>query len=147
MRSVNRYLLIFLTALAMCLPFLVFPSILLDRGNDLQEFFWPIISYTKFNLLTNGNLPLWYTRILSGTPLLPDPQAMLFYLPNIIFLLLPMGLAFIVSIVLHLTVGGIGAYKFAVESLKLKKESAVFAGLLYVTAPRLAAYIEAGHFG
>ncbi len=131
----------------MCLPFLVSPSLLLNRGNDLQEFFWPIIEYTKNSLGDHGELPLWYSNILSGTPLLPDPQAMLFYLPNTIFIFLPIGAGFITSIVLHIVVGGVGMYMLVLKGLSLKSRSALLAGLLYVTAPRLSAYLEAGHFG
>ena len=70
------------------LPILVNPELLLERGNDLQEQFWPVFYFVKQHLLEGGSLPLWINLFFSGMPLLPDPQAPLFYLPNIIFLFL-----------------------------------------------------------
>ena len=129
---------IFLFVLALQLPFFLNPSLILDRGNDLQEFFWPIIEFTKSTIFTHKQIPLWYNSILSGTPLLPDPQSMIFYLPNIIFLFLPMREGFLISIFLHTLAGGLGVY------LLTKK---LYPSLFYVSAPALAGAIEAGHFG
>src|SRR3990167_6130267 len=80
---------LFFSSLLLYLPILFNPDLLLGRHNDLQEFFWPIFYYTKYHLLNDQGLPLWLNLIFSGTPILPDPQSFLFYLPNIIFYLLP----------------------------------------------------------
>lgn len=129
------------------LPIFVNPDLLLARGNDLQEFFWPIYYFVKNQILNNHTLPLWNNLFLSGTPLLPDPQAPLFYLPNIIFLFLPIGVGFIVSSFLHTLFGGIGAYLLARSGLRLSKNASLFAAILYIITPRLAGFLEAGHFG
>ena len=129
------------------LPILVNPSIVLERGNDLQEFFWPIYLFVKKQILENNTFPLWNNLFLSGTPLLPDPQAPLFYLPNIIFLLLPIGVGFIASMFLHTLVGGGGAYLAARRGFGFSKNASFFAAILYILTSRTAAYLEAGHFG
>ena len=105
------------------LPILLNPGLLLERGNDLQEFFWPIFYFVKQQLIKNHTLPLWNNLFLSGTPLLPDPQAPLFYLPNIIFLILPIGVGFIVSMFFHTLIGGIGAYLVARHGFKFSKNA------------------------
>ncbi len=85
--------------------------------------------------------------ILSGTPLLPDPQAPFFYLPNILFLFFPINSGFIVSAFIHTFFGGVGAYLVGKKVLNLKNFAAVFCAILFVFSPKLAGYIEAGHFG
>ncbi|PJA42828.1 hypothetical protein CO176_01325, partial [Candidatus Woesebacteria bacterium CG_4_9_14_3_um_filter_39_10] len=109
----NKYfpfLVIFLTVLFFYLPIFLKPNILLERENDLQGFFWPIIYFVKNQILTNHELPLWNNVFFGGTPLLPDPQSPLFYFPNIIFLILPIGIGFIASFFLHSVLAGVGMY-------------------------------------
>ena len=96
--SKRTVLLIIAAAILINLPLWAKPNLFLARGNDLQEFFLPIIQYCKEHILSEKSFPLWNTTILSGTPLLPDPQSPLFYLPNILFLILPIGLGFLIQI-------------------------------------------------
>lgn len=85
--------------------------------------------------------------ILAGTPLLPDPQAPFFYLPNITFLLLPINFGFIFSAFIHTVWGGVGMYFVGKKALNLNKLSAIFCAILFIFSPKLAGYMEAGHFG
>jgi len=135
------------TTIILYLPILLNPSIYLERGNDLQEFFWPIYYFVKRQLLTNHQLPFWNNMFLSGTPLLPDPQAPLYYPPNLIFLILPLGAAFILSSVFHTLIGGIGAYFVAKNGLKFSEKASLLAGVFYILSPRWSGFLEAGHFG
>jgi len=143
----KRYLIILATlTLLLYLPIFVSPNIYLKRGNDLQEFFWPLIEYVKIHIL-KGEIPLWNTTILSGTPLLPDSQSPLFYLPNIIFLILPTGLTFIALSITHTFLSGISMYLLSRDGIHLNDNSSLVAASFYLLSPRLAGYIEAGHFG
>ncbi|TSC90505.1 MAG: hypothetical protein G01um10145_177 [Microgenomates group bacterium Gr01-1014_5] len=140
--------LIFLSAcLLLYLPILVNPRLILERGNDLQEFYWPIFYFIREHIFSDFSLPLWNNMFFSGTPLLPDPQSFLFYLPNIIFLILPIDLAFIISLLTHSLFGGIGAYLVAKHGLGFSEKSSILTGILYLTFPRTAGFIEAGHYG
>ncbi|MFC1624884.1 hypothetical protein ACFL15_00750 [Patescibacteria group bacterium] len=138
---------ILLVTVLLFLPIFVKPEILLERGNDLEEFFWPIIYFIKKQILTNHELPLWNNQILGGTPLLPDPQSQLFYLPNLIFLMLPIDLGFIVSLFLHIFLAGIGMYLCAKNGFKFSKYTSIFTAIIYITTPKFAGYLEAGHYG
>lgn len=140
-------LIITIVCLIYYLPILINPEIFLNRGNDLTEFFWPIYYFVKEQILTNHQLPFWNNLILSGTPLLPDPQAPFFYIPNAIFLLLPIGPGFIFSIFFHTLFGGIGAYLVSLKGFNLKRSTSIFAGIIYILFPKLIGYLEAGHFG
>lgn len=140
--------LILLLATALLLsPALINPDLIIGRPNDLQEFFWPLIEFSKSEIIKNFNLPLWNPHILSGTPLLPNPQAPLFYLPNIIFLTLPIGVGFMVSIFVHIFLGGVFMYFFFRNGLNFSKFVSYFAAISYIFTPRLSAYLTAGHFG
>ncbi|MCX6706193.1 MAG: hypothetical protein NTV24_03785, partial [Candidatus Woesebacteria bacterium] len=100
------YFTIFLATLIFYLPIFINPKLFVDRNNDLQEFFWPIYFFVKEQIINNHQIPFWNNMILSGTPLLPDPQAPFFYIPNIIFLFLPINLGFIISAFAHTFFGG-----------------------------------------
>src|SRR3989344_453011 len=141
------FLVILLLTIIFYLPIFLNPNLVLDRGNDLQEFFWPIFYFTKQQILNNHTLPLWNNLFLSGAPLLPDPQSPLFYLPNIIFLILPINQAFIASFMLHSYFGGLGAYLAAKKGFGFSKGASLLVALLYLTLPKTAGFIETGHFG
>src|SRR3989344_3453045 len=141
------FLVILLLTIIFYLPIFLNPNLVLDRGNDLQEFFWPIFYFTKQQILNNHPLPLWNNLFLSGAPLLPDPQSPLFYLPNIIFLILPINQAFIASFMLHAYFGGLGAYLAAKKGFGFSKGASLLVALLYLTLPKTAGFIETGHFG
>lgn len=138
---------IFLLTIIFYLPILLNPSLLLSRNNDLQEFFWPIIYFIKQSVLDYHTLPLWNTVFLSGTPLLPDPQSMLFYPLNFIFILLPIDQAFIISFITHSFFGASSLYFFLKNCFHLSKFSMLFATSVYIISPVNAGLIEAGHFG
>lgn len=139
--------LLFVVSLLFYLPIFLNPDLLLARHNDLQEFFWPIFHYTKYHLLEGHGLPLWLNLIFSGTPLLPDPQSFLFYLPNIIFYLLPIPAAFIASLIFHTFWGSLGTYWVSKEGFKFPQSVSIFTALIFIFTPKLAGYLEAGHFG
>lgn len=140
-------LILFIFCLVYYLPIFIRPETFLNRGNDLTEFFWPIYYFVKEQILTSHQIPFWNNLILSGTPLLPDPQTPFFYLPNIIFLFLPIGTGFVLSSFIHTLFGGIGTYVASLKGLNFKKSTSIFAGIVYMLSPKLAGYLEAGHFG
>lgn len=147
----KKFILILLTILIadllFYLPILLNPNLVLERGNDLQEQFWPIYHFTKEQILVNHQLPLWNNLWFAGMPLLPDPQLSFFYLPNIIFLLLPIGTAFIITFFLHTFFGAVGIFLISRKALNLSELSSVFTALLFIFSPKLAGFLEAGHPG
>lgn len=143
----NSILIIIFLSLITLLPVIINQNIFLERGNDLTEFFWPIYFFVKQNILQNHIFPLWNNSILSGTPLLPDPQSPLFYPFNMLFLIMPIGLGFIVSLILHSIIGGIGMYLLGKMGFKWNKFASLSVAAFYITSPKLAGYIEAGHIG
>lgn len=145
--NIKVFILLFLTTLIVYLPILVNPMILLNRGNDLQEYYWPIFSFINTSIYKYGEIPLWNNLYLSGNPLISDPESGIFYLPNIIFLILPIDPAFIVSILLHTIFGGITMFILARKGFNFTTLASIFTAAAYIMWPRVAGYIEAGHFG
>lgn len=141
------YLAIFIVVLIYYTPIFSNPSLILNRGNDLEEFFWPIFNYVKSNILTSGVIPLWNTLFLAGTPLLPDPQSPIFYIPNIIALILPLDTFFITSFIFHSVIAGVAMYLCSKDGFKFSKTTSLLLAILYIVTPKLAGYLEAGHIG
>jgi len=140
-------LVLVITTLVLFLPILSNPNLILGRHNDLQEFSMPIINFTKTQIIQNKTFPLWINSYLAGTPLLPDPQSRILYLPNIVFLLFPVNMGYIISLLVHTLIAGIAVYLLSLTQLNFSKKASTLAAILYILTPRLAAYLEAGHFG
>src|SRR3989338_5837438 len=136
---------IFLATLLLYLPVIKNPSVLLSRGNDLEEYYWPIAFFESEHLISDRTLPFWNSMFFSGTPLLPDPQSLLFYPINAIFLVLPTDPAFIVWFMVHTFLAGVGAYLAARKGFGFSRVSSIFTALFYITFPRAAGFAEAGH--
>lgn len=145
--TINSFFFLFLVSLFSSLPFLINPRLVLNRNNDLENFFWPIFFYTKQRFLENGEIPLWNNLFFSGMPLISDPQSQIFYPPNIIFYLLPINFAFIVSIIFHILLGGIGILILTKKVFKFSSIASLFTASAYIMSPKISGYIEAGHFG
>ena len=74
---------------------------------DLATYFLPIRAYTAERLL-DGEVPLWNPLNGLGEPWLANPQVGVFYPPHLLFLLLPLALAFNLVIAFHLLLGAAG---------------------------------------
>lgn len=135
------------STLLLYLPVFINPSILLERGNDLQEQFWPVFYFVREQFWKNHSLPLWNNLWFSGLPLLPDPQFSLFYPPHFVFLILSTDYAFLVLFLFHIFLAGIGAYLLARHGFGLSNPASLFSSLLYIASPKLAGFLEAGHPG
>jgi hypothetical protein len=81
--------------------------------------------------LRAGELPLWNPYILSGTPHFADPQSQLYYLPQVLLLLvLPAELAWRLSTLLHFFFAAAFTYAFLRE-LGTARLASVFGGVVY----------------
>ena len=143
--NLKNVFIILAATLLFYLPILIKPAILLNRGNDLEEYYWPIAHYTKIHVSQDKVLPYWNNMFFSGTPLLPDPQSMLFYPFNFILILLPTDYAFVFWLVLHTFIGGFGAYSTSRKGFGFSKPASLFCALVYIVFPRTAGFLEAGH--
>lgn len=147
MKKFSIIVFVFVATLILYLPIILHPTLATVRGNDFQEFFWPIYYFVKNHLFSLHSLPFWNPLFLSGVPLISDPQAPLFYIPNIIYLLTSIDNGFIISSLLHTTLGGLGMYFVARKGYSFNRKSSLIASLFYVFSTRWMGYLDAGHVG
>lgn len=91
-----------------------------------------------------GQIPLWNSHTLCGSPLLANSQSAPFYPLHLLYYLPgPLAVATIMALlaVLHLTIAGWGAYALAV-SLRLRWGGAICAGLLFELNTSHLAWLE-----
>lgn len=92
--------------------------------------FWPWWELVKAGL-RHGQWPLWNPLLGNGTPLLANLQSAVFYPLNLILLPMPTAHALTLSIMLHLSLAGLGMYGYA-RQLKLTGFAATIAALSYM---------------
>ncbi len=90
--------------------------------------------------LARGELPLWNPHAFSGYPFIANHQSALFYPPNLVFWLLPMGLAYDLSAYLALLLAGVFTYGLARE-LGLSRVAACMASTGFVASGYVTAWL------
>lgn len=124
----------------------VINNLLLERGNDLTSFFWPSAYFIKESILKFHAFPLWQPMFFSGMPLLGDPQNLSFYLPNFLFLILPISTAFMLLLFSHLIFAGLVTYLLLKNIFKTSSFAALITAIAFVLSPKIFSHLEAGHY-
>lgn len=114
--------------------------------SDLTVTFWPNIFYIQNSIKEFNQIPLWRTLIFSGAPFDADPQSGLWYLPNIVFLLLPAAQGLNILFLGHIVFGGFGMWMWARE-VGISRSGSFLAALSYAYTPKVIAHLGAGHVG
>jgi Bacterial membrane protein YfhO len=151
-RSIVVLLLIFLLiALAILAPMLPrFGDVLIYPANaqftDLTITHWPAFAYTRDHLQAAGQIPLWRSSILSGTPFAADPLSGLFYPPHWIAFIpaVPLSLAFNLLMLLHLALAA-GAMYFLMQRWSVGRAAALIAAFAFAASPKIIAHMGVGH--
>ncbi|MDR1190662.1 MAG: YfhO family protein [Verrucomicrobiales bacterium] len=86
--------------------------------------------------IMQGEVPMWNLFEAGGKPFIGDPECRLFYLPYVLFWVLPVYLALKLFLLLHLWVAGAGVYLLAKELLPSSAQREQFTSR---TAPALVA--------
>jgi hypothetical protein len=81
-------------------------------GQDGRTQWYPWRAFAA-DAMRHGSLPLWNPYVLCGVPFLGNFQSALFYPPNLIFAVLPIGVAARASILLHVWLSMIFVYLLA----------------------------------
>lgn len=145
---IQQYLLAsFLVAILACLPFILHKELLLERNNDLTEFFWPIFFYIKESILLKHQFPITNEVFFAGTPLLSDPQNPIWYIPNVIFLLLSIDSAILISIFIHTIFAAFGSIILCKELFKWNNFTTLVIVFSYIFSSQYFSFLEAGHWG
>ncbi len=123
--------------------FLSGDRVLSKEGTDL---FSQFIYFRDFGFreLKAGNLALWNPHLFSGMPFLGGFQSALLYPPNWIYLILPLAKAINAGIALHLFLGGIFMYLWALHR-GLHPVACLFSGILVMFSGPYFLHVYAGH--
>lgn len=79
-------------------------------GYDITHYYFFMKSYLKYALL-HGFIPWWNPYTFSGMPFVENPQnSSILYLPNLLFVFLPLTTAFTWYLFLHILLAMIGMY-------------------------------------
>ncbi len=111
-------------------------------GGDVltQFYFWK--GYLAQNLRA-GVIPFWNPYNFSGTPFLAHPSTTVFYPFTLLFVLLPLNLAFSFNFAVHLFIAGFGIYKL-VRSYT-KSLAALSGATVFILGGFFASRVYAGH--
>jgi hypothetical protein len=115
------------------------------QHSDLLVSHLPNLLLLKRSLVDWGQVPLWNPMILSGAPFAGDPLSGLFYPPNWLLLILPLGLGFNLLLWLHLAFAGMGTFRLLRDE-GVGTMAAALAGLAFGGLPKLVGHVGLGHF-
>ena len=120
---------------------LAFSNLILARGDTFLYFYpyWQVAA----DALRSGRVPLWNPDIFMGAPFLANSQTGYLYPLNWpAWLLRPAPYAASLSIVLHVTLAGWGAYLAGRRTLALERPAALLGGALFALGGYLTAQVE-----
>ncbi|UCG33946.1 MAG: YfhO family protein, partial [Phycisphaerales bacterium] len=81
--------------------------------------------------LRDGELPLWIPYICAGRPFVADPQAGVFYPPNLLYALLSVEGATTLLVILHIAAAGYSCFLFCRE-LALNRYASLLGGVTFM---------------
>lgn len=113
-------------------------------GSDYVLYFYPVKKFVRDYVLVHGTLPLWNPYQFSGTPLIANIQASVFYPFGFLFYLIPAEYAYGFTIVFHCILGILFMYAF-VRSLSVDKWGAFLAAIIFTYNGFFMAHLYAGH--
>lgn len=114
-------------------------------GTSLPDALNSFVTYSfNADCLKNFSLPFWNPFVLCGVPALAEPHNAIFYPLNLIFLLLPINIAFNYSAVIHLILAGFFMYLLA-RTLELDSFASLCAALSLIFSSIFSLHIFAGH--
>jgi len=137
-------ILILLTVFLFFAPFLVRPTLLTQKDNDLGRSSMPDYAFFKQSVLVDRQFPLWTPTQMMGETFVGDPTSSLFYPGNLIFLLIPLDYAAVIYLLLHVLIAAYATY-FLARSKNLNKPSSFAAAIFYGLSIKMLMHISAGH--
>jgi hypothetical protein len=114
--------------------------------SDVLISHWPNWYFIRDAIHTWREFPLWNPLILSGAPLVGDPLFGIWYPPNWLNAILPIGMAINLLFWVHLAWAGIGMFYWMREE-GLHWAGALLAGIAFSGMPKLIGHIGMGHLG
>jgi hypothetical protein len=115
-------------------------------SSDMQDLSLQFLPWRQFGFseIARGNLPLWNPHSYSGTPFLANFQSALFYPPNYLHLLLPVGWAMNLILISHLWLAGQCTYGWC-RDRGLSRPASLMAGWIFCLGSQYYTHLFPGH--
>lgn len=113
-------------------------------GSDFALYFFSLKKFIRDHVLGYGTIPLWNPYQFSGTPLITNIQASMFYPLDFLFYMVPTEHAYGYTVILHCILASVFMYVF-VRSLSVNKLGALLSAAVFTYNGFLMAHLYAGH--
>jgi Bacterial membrane protein YfhO len=113
-------------------------------GGDFYFYFYPLKKFILEHLLTHGALPFWNSYQFSGTPMISNIQASMFYPFGFLYYLISPERAYVYSTFMHCLMAGFFMYAF-VRSIPVSKAGSLMAALVFTFNGFFLGHVYAGH--
>ena len=113
-------------------------------GSDFVLYFRPLKEFIRDHFLRHGTIPMWNPYQFSGTPLISNIQASLFYPLGFLFYLMPSEQAYLYTLVMHSTLGCFFMYVF-MRDILVTPLAGCFAAMVFAFNGYFMAHVYAGH--
>ncbi len=113
-------------------------------GSDFVLYFYPLKEFVRDHLLTHGAVPLWNAYQFSGTPLIGNIQASLFYPLGFLFYVLPSDQAYGYTVMLHCVLASVFMYSF-MRTAAVSKAGSLLSALVFTFSGFFMGHLYAGH--
>jgi hypothetical protein len=113
-------------------------------GADFALYFFPLKKFIHDHLLKTGSLPFWNIYQFSGTPLIANIQASLFYPLGFLYYLLTPERAYVYSTVMHVMLGGVFMYGF-MRALPVSPSASFVSTVIFSFNGFFMGHLYAGH--
>ena len=126
----------------------VFARLLLAReplyGGDFASYFYPLKEFIRDHLISHGAIPLWNAYQFSGTPLITNIQASLFYPLGFLFYLMPSEQAYGYTVVMHCLLASMFMYSF-MRTAKVSRGGSLLSAFVFTFSGFFMGHLYAGH--
>ncbi|MFC1532342.1 YfhO family protein [Thermodesulfobacteriota bacterium] len=113
-------------------------------GSDFVVYFYPIKKFIYEYLWEQGSLPFWNPYLFSGTPLIANIQASMFYPLGFLYYLVPPELAYGYSTTLHCILGSVFMYTF-MRTLSVLPAGSFLSAFIFTFNGYFIGHLYAGH--
>ena len=113
-------------------------------GSDFALYFFPLKKLIRDHVLSFDTIPLWNPYQFSGTPLISNIQASMFYPLDFLFYMVPTEHAYGYTVILHFILASVFMYAF-VRSLSVRTMGAVLSAVVFTYNGFLMAHLYGGH--
>ena len=113
-------------------------------GGDFALYFYPLKEFIRDHLMSHGAIPLWNPYQFSGTPLISNIQASLFYPLGFLFYIMPSDQAYGYTVVMHCLLGSLFMYSF-MRAASVSRGGSLLSAFVFTFSGFFMGHLYAGH--